>query len=118
MVTKNKKLDNFMMVRVPTGTFKMGSSFVENKRHLKKFSCTEDMWYNKIYIIYGIGHLIYDIWYIMLRCFAWPCSWGIEAPAGAPALAPPWPFPGLARGMCDALGPEPVFVGDTVGGAS
>jgi len=32
----SKKLDNFMMVRVPIGTFKMGSSFVENKRHLKK----------------------------------------------------------------------------------
>ena len=49
----SKKLDNFMMVRVPIGTFKMGSSFVENKRHLKKCrkydkSC-ELWWFNDEY---------------------------------------------------------------------
>ena len=27
--------DNLLMVRLPAGTFKMGSSFEENKRHLK-----------------------------------------------------------------------------------
>jgi len=42
-----------MMVRVPIGTFKMGSSFVENKRHLKKCrkydkSC-ELWWFNDEY---------------------------------------------------------------------
>ena len=49
----SKKLDNFMMVRVPIGTFKMGSSFVENKRHLKECrkhdkSC-ELWWFNDEY---------------------------------------------------------------------
>jgi len=28
------KPDNSLMVRIPAGTFKMGSSFNENKRHL------------------------------------------------------------------------------------
>ena len=30
------KSDNSLMIRIPAGTFKMGSSFVENKRHLKE----------------------------------------------------------------------------------
>ena len=32
----SKKRSNSPMIRVPVGTFKMGSSFVENKRYLKK----------------------------------------------------------------------------------
>ncbi|SVC65750.1 uncharacterized protein METZ01_LOCUS318604, partial [marine metagenome] len=27
------KLDTSLMIRIPAGTFKMGSSFVENKKH-------------------------------------------------------------------------------------
>jgi formylglycine-generating enzyme required for sulfatase activity len=30
------KKDNSLMIRVPVGNFKRGSSFVENKRHLKR----------------------------------------------------------------------------------
>ena len=45
--------DNSLMVRIPAGTFKMGSSFVENKRHLKRCrkydkSC-ELWWFNDEY---------------------------------------------------------------------
>ena len=48
-----RKIDNSMMIRVPVGTFKMGSSFVENKMHLKKCrkydkSC-ELWWFNDEY---------------------------------------------------------------------
>ena len=49
----SKKRSNSPMTRVPVGTFKMGSSFVENKRHLKKClkydkSC-ELWWFNDEY---------------------------------------------------------------------
>jgi len=45
--------DNSLMIRIPAGTFKMGSSFVENKRHLKGCrkndkSC-ELWWFNDEY---------------------------------------------------------------------
>ena len=47
------KSDNSLMIRIPAGTFKMGSSFVENKRHLKECrkndnSC-ELWWFNDEY---------------------------------------------------------------------
>ena len=49
----SKKRSNSPMTRVPVGAFKMGSSFVENKRHLKKClnydkSC-ELWWFNDEY---------------------------------------------------------------------
>ena len=49
----SNKPNNFMMARIPSGTFKMGSSFIENKRHLKKCrkydnSC-ELWWFNDEY---------------------------------------------------------------------
>ena len=49
----SKKRSNSPMIRVPVGTFKMGSSFVENKRHFKKClnydkSC-ELWWFNDEY---------------------------------------------------------------------
>ena len=49
----SKKNNNHLMIRVPVGTFKMGSSFVENKRHLDKCrkydkSC-ELWWFNDEY---------------------------------------------------------------------
>ena len=40
--------DNLLMIRIPAGTFKMGSSFVENKRHLKgcrKYDKSCELWW-------------------------------------------------------------------------
>ena len=40
--------DNSLMIRIPAGTFKMGSSFVENKRHLKgcrKYDKSCELWW-------------------------------------------------------------------------
>ena len=42
------KPDNSSMTRIPVGTFKMGSSFVENKRHLKqcrKYDRSCELWW-------------------------------------------------------------------------
>jgi formylglycine-generating enzyme required for sulfatase activity len=43
-----KKSDYSLMVRIPTGTFKMGSSFEENKKHLKgclKYDKSCELWW-------------------------------------------------------------------------
>ncbi|MBT7271744.1 MAG: formylglycine-generating enzyme family protein, partial [Nitrospina sp.] len=42
------KPDNSSMIRIPVGTFKMGSSFVENKSHLKqcrKYDRSCELWW-------------------------------------------------------------------------
>jgi len=46
--SSSAKSDNSFMIRIPHGTFKMGSSFVENKKHLKecrKFDKSCELWW-------------------------------------------------------------------------
>ena len=46
--SSSTKSDNLFMVRIPKGTFKMGSSFIENKKHVKecrKYDKSCELWW-------------------------------------------------------------------------